>query len=132
MNLLKMLAALFSVIVIFCVGTRLALAAPQYTQSANQCIQSRDYPVGYNNSAYNFRRFYNTCNARLNVYVVGSNGATDFGILLEGGFLVMSNTAYSGAPLLPTEVFACVAPGMPSNGFGSYPAFGANDFYCVR
>lgn len=115
-------------------------SAQQSTASATQCVSRVDYPAGTNNYPYNFARFYNTCNALIEMFVVGSNGATDFGEVGPGNFLVMSNTAYPGAPLLPTSAFACVAPGRPTKVGGTWrngvhwgspwPGYGDAAFEC--
>lgn len=118
-----------------------APADQQSTQGASQCVQRRDFPAGTNNYPYNFARFYNTCNVNIEVFVVGSNGATDFGIVGPGSFLVMQNNAYPGAPLLPTSFYACVAPGRPTKvgeawrkgvHWGSpWPSYGDASFQCL-
>lgn len=115
-------------------------SAQQSTAAAAQCVRRVDYPAGTNNDPYNFARFYNTCNTTIEMFVVGSNGATDFGLVGPGSFLVMSNTASPGAPLLPTSAFACVSPGRPTkvgaawqNGahWGSpWPSYGDTSFQC--
>src|ERR1700677_2123986 len=79
---------------------------PQYTQSAEQCVNRVDYTAGTNNVAYPFSRFFNTCNATVTMMITtpgyGNNGP---GAPMPGAFMVMGWT--DGNPK-PTRVFACV------------------------
>ena len=121
---------------------------PAAAVPAGQCVASRDYQAGtvsdgglyvhgtppgpgYQTWPYSFRRFYNTCNTTVNIFVIGDNGANTYGAVGANNFVVITNEASPGAPLPRTQAFACTYPERPTVPRGlAVPSFGSSVYEC--
>lgn len=116
-------------------------AAPRHAETAQQCVQRREFAAGYYNTPgtlaqsyapYPFSRFYNTCNETITLMITtdgyGNNGPGATG---PGSFMVMN---WQDGISKATHTFACVYPGEPvkvGSGFVNPPTFGDGSYECL-
>jgi hypothetical protein len=117
-----------------CVTTlpRMSFAAPQFTQTAEQCVSRQDFVAGTNNVPYPFSRFVNTCNVTISLTLTtassGNNGPGEPG---PGAFMVMN---WEDGQPKPVRWFACAFPGVPDAYGNTYilpPSFTTSSYRCV-
>jgi len=109
-----------------------SFAAPQFTQTAEQCVTRKDFDAGTNNVPYPFSRFVNTCNVAISLTLTTeSSGNNGPGAPGPGAFMVMNWE--NGQPKF-VRWFACVFPGVPDAYGNTYilpPSFATSSYRCV-